>query len=167
MTDQLRPGKKAILAAAAITLLAVAAAFLVWSRSGWYLTLRDTTGELYARYPIQNGEWFSVEFIHSVNKSPLTDCYQIQDHQIYVEKTIYYGFGAGVQTEIEPGQELTYGDDESMIVTGFHKRMDHLQYIVGTVSDHWLVVNGCQQISLRDLCGKNAVVSFHCEHFWF
>ena len=94
MTDQLRPGKKAILAAAAITLLAVAAAFLVWSRSGWYLTLRDTNGELYARYPIQNGEWFSVEFIHSVNKSPLTDCYQIQDHQIYVEKTIYYGFGA-------------------------------------------------------------------------
>ena len=45
--------------------------------------------------------------------------------------------------------------------------MDHLQYIVGTVSDHWLVVNGGQQISLRDLCGKNAVVSFHCEHFWF
>ena len=167
MTDQLRPGKKAILAAAAITLLAVAAAFLVWSRSGWYLTLRDTNGELYARYPIQNGEWFSVEFIHSVNKSPLTDCYHIQDHQIYVEKTIYYGFGAGVQTEIEPGQELTYGDDESMIVTGFHKRMDHLQYIVGTVSDHWLVVNDGQQISLRDLCGKNAVVSFRCEHFWF
>lgn len=166
LAKQPRPGKKTILAAAAITLLAVAAAFLVWSRSGWYLTLRSTSGELYARYPVKNGDWFSVEFIHSVNKSPLTDFYEIEDHEIYVEKTVYYGFGAGVQTEIEPGQTLTCGDDGSMIVTGFHKRMDQLQYIVGTVSDHWLVVNDSEQISLRDLCGKNAVVRFGCEHFW-
>ena len=98
--------KKLIIAAAAIALLAVAAAFLLHSRSGWYLTLRNAqTGELYARYAMSEDQWFSVQFIHSVNKSPLTDCYQIKDKAIYVEKTVYYGFGAGVQTEIEPGQD--------------------------------------------------------------
>lgn len=159
--------KKLIIAAAAIALLAVAAAFLLHSRSGWYLTLRNAqTGELYARYAMSEDQWFSVQFIHSVNKSPLTDCYQIKDKAIYVEKTVYYGFGAGVQTEIEPGQQLTFGEDGSMIVSGFEKKMDDLLYIVGTVSDHILVVNEGEPISLRDLCGRNSLVRFTYEHFW-
>lgn len=168
MTDEPHPGKKIIFAAAAIALVAVAAAFLIWNRSGWYLTLRNAgTGELYARYSVRDGDWFSIKFIHSVNKFPLTDYYRIEDREIYVEKTVYYNFGAGVQTELEDGQDLTYGEDGSMIVSGFHTRMDQLQYIVGTVSDHWLAVNDGERISLRDLCGRNAVVRFDCEHFWF
>ena len=75
-------------------------------------------------------------------------------------KTVYYGFGAGVQTELEEGQKLEYGDDGSMIITGFDRKMDDLVYFVGTVSDHILTLEDGEEISLRDLCGRNAMVRF-------
>ena len=47
-------------------------------RSGYYLTLRNRdTGEVYARYKMGEGDRFSVTFIHSVNKYPLTDTLEI------------------------------------------------------------------------------------------
>ena len=68
-------------------------------RSGYYLTLRNRdTGEVYARYKMGEGDRFSVTFIHSVNKYPLTDTYEIENKTIYVEETTYCSFGAGVQS---------------------------------------------------------------------
>ena len=116
------------------------------------------TGEIYASYPVRLGDTFGIGFIHSVNKSPVTDWYEVRSDGIYVVKTVYYGFGAGVQTELEEGQKLTYGEDGSMIITGFDRRMDDLVYFVGTVSDHTLTLPGGDEVSLRDLCGRNAKV---------
>lgn len=162
--------RKRKVVAAAITILAVAAAFfsICILSHPYRLTVRNAEdGSLYSSYPLDEGEWFSITFIHSVNKSPVTDCYQIKNHSMYVEKTVYYGFGAGVQTEIEPGQKLEYGDDGSMIVSGFDLKMSDLTYFVGTVSDHTLVVNDGKEISLRELCGKNSRVRFQYERVWF
>ena len=80
-----------------------------------------------------------------------------------MEKTVYYSFGAGVQTELEEGQHLEYGDDGSMIVSGFHKEIPDLIYIVGTVSDHIMVINGGEEISLSQLCGAREKVRFSYE----
>lgn len=124
------------------------------------------SGEIYGTYSLAEGEWFSIGFIHSVNKSPVTDFYRIKDASVFVEKTIYYGFGAGVQTEIEEGETLEYGEDGSMIVSGFNREMPNLTYFVGTVSDHILDVNGEEQISLRDLCGRNSRVKFSYLQKW-
>ena len=144
----------------------VITAFLAY-HSGTYLVLTNTeTGETIARYPVSEGDRFSIQFIHSVNKSPLTDVYEIRGNKIYVVETIYYAFGAGVQTEIEDGQTLTYGEDGAMIVSGFEQEMPKLSYIVGTVSDHILTLHG-QEISLRDMCGKNAIVAFSCSFCLF
>ena len=139
----------------------IAAALLLSPHS--FLTLRNRdTGELYGRYPMKEGERFSVEFKHSINLSPVIDVYQIEDGNIYVEETIYYHFGAGVQTELNEGETLSYGEDGSMIVGNIHQLRNNVGYIVGTVYDHLLTVNG-REISLRDLCGKNAAVRFNYE----
>lgn len=127
------------------------------------LILRDgDTGKELMIYPVSDGDEFSVTFIHSVNKTPVTDVYQIRDGAIYVVRTIYYSFGAGVQTQIEAGQTLEYGADGSMTVSGFERPMDRLSYIVGTVSDHILKISG-ETVSLRERCGRNANVRFSCE----
>lgn len=149
---------------AAIMGVIIAAVVSFALRSGDYLVLRNgDTQEEYARFRISEGDEFSVMFIHSVNQYPLTDVYQIKDHKIYVVRTIYNNFGAGVQTEIEEGQTLTYRENGEMIVSGFNMEMPYLSYIVGTVSDHTLTING-KEISLRELCGKNSKVEFSCEH---
>ena len=128
-------------------------------RSGYYLTLRNRdTGEVYARYKMGEGDRFSVT-------------YEIENKTIYVEETTYCSFGAGVQTELNPGETLdkVYVDRPdykgwAMVIRNIHQDRTNVGYIVGTVSDHVLNVNG-EDVSLRDLCGKNAPVRFNYE-FW-
>lgn len=146
-------------AAAIITVLA-AAAVLFSNGFGYCLMLSNSeNGKIYACFPLNEGGGFSVGFVHSVNKSPVIDYYEIRDKKIFVVKTKYYDFGAGVQTGLEDGQTLSYGDDGSMIISGFNKEMDDLVYCVGKVSDHTLTING-KEISLRGLCGRGALVRF-------
>ena len=159
---------------AAAIIFVIAAALVLSSRAGSYLTLRNRdTGALYARYRRGEGGRCSVTFIHSVNKYPLTDTYEIEGKHIYVEETVYGAFGAGVQKELNPGETLdkVYIDRPdykgwAMVVRNIHQNRDNVGYIVGTVSDHTLTVNG-QEISLRGLCGKNAAVRFNYEFFWW
>ena len=136
-------------------------------RAGLFTLDNVKTGKQIAVYDLKVGDTFSIGFIHSVNKSPVTDYYELREDGIYVVKTVYYGFGAGVQTELGEGETLTYGEDGSMIITGFNRKMEDLIYFVGTVSDHTMVINEGredeQQLSLRDLCGRNAMVRFTWE----
>ena len=157
---------KLIAVAALAVSVTVAAAVFFYCRAGWFTLRNADTGELYQRYLVHDGDEFSIGFIHSVNKSPLTDYYEFRGHEIYVVKTVYYGFGAGVQTELEEGQHLEYGDDGSMIITGFDRKIPDLIYIVGTISDHTMVLNNGEAISLRDLCGRGSMVRFSYEPFF-
>ena len=145
-------------------MVVVIAAILTFAqRSGDDLVLRNgDTNEEIARFRVSEGDEFSVTFIHSVNQYPLTDVYQIRDHKIYVVRTIYNNFGAGVQTEIEEGQTLEINDNGEMVVSGFNLEMPWLSYIVGTVSDHTLTIHE-KEISLRELCGRNTKVAFSVE----
>ncbi len=149
-------------AAALIVAAAVILIFLI--RPSYTLVLRNaSTGEEYGKYPMKMGERFSVEFIHSVNKSAVRDYYEIRENgEIYVVETHYYGFGAGVQTELNPGEELEYGEDGSMMIKNIDKPVPNLVYVVGTVSDHVLRIND-EEISLRELCGRNSKVLFTVE----
>ena len=148
---------------AAIMVVVIAAILTFAQRSGDDLVLRNgDTNEEIARFRVSEGDEFSVTFIHSVNQYPLTDVYQIRDHKIYVVRTIYNNFGAGVQTEIEDGQTLEINDNGEMVVSGFDLEMPWLSYIVGTVSDHTLTIHE-KEISLRELCGRNTKVAFSVE----
>lgn len=130
------------------------------------LVLYNTeSNEVYKTFPAQDGSEFAVEFIHSVNKSPVKDVFVIRDGRIFADRTVYSAFGAGVQTELEDGQTLEYDNDGNMVVSGFDTEFERVKYIVGTVSDHVLYIGG-EEISLRELCGKNAHVAFEIREVW-
>ena len=122
------------------------------------LTIVNTdSGKVYDRKLIElNGE-FSIEFIHSVNQSPVCETFRIEGNEIKPASVRFYSFGAGMQTELEEGLRMNR-DDDAFIITGFNSSFTELNYIVGTVSDHILYVNG-ERISLRDLCGRNAHIT--------
>lgn len=117
------------------------------------------TGETIRLFDVEEGTEFSVEFIHSVNKSPVKDVFVVREGKIYADRTVYSAFGAGVQTEVEEGQTLEFDENGNMIVSGFDIEFPQVKYIVGTVSDHVLEIQG-ESISLTELCGKNAKVLF-------
>ncbi len=152
--------RKRLIAAAVLMTVIITAAFLITQLSADYLVLYNSdTGARYITEKAEDGLMFSVEFVHSVNQTPVKDAYIIRDGQIKAHSTTYRSFGAGVQTALGEGQTMTYDEDGNMIITGFDIAYDPLRYIVGTVSDHILEIGG-EEISLRDMCGRNAKVVF-------
>ena len=109
------------------------------------------------------GKCIQIRLLLQGDRDGLTAAGRIREDGIYGVRTVYYGFGAGVPTGLEEGQILTYGEDGSMIISGFDVKMDDLIYRVGTVSDHILAIKDGSGISLRDLCGRNARVGFYYE----
>lgn len=126
------------------------------------LILDDRSGEQIASFPLQESEFFSISFVHSVNQSIVEEKYQRRKDEIFLVSCRYFGLGAGVLTEITDSQTLSYLEDGSMVVSNIDARMNYLSYIVGTISDHVLHIGG-RDISLRDLCGKNRVIQFICQ----
>lgn len=146
--------------AAAILVVAAVIAFMVLSQRepGLVLSEQDT-GKVFARIPLKDGDSFSVTFRHSVNKSDVTEIYQRRGKEIWLTGCVYYGFGAGVAEVLEPGWTLENGENGEMIIGNIEQKMYDLTYIVGTVYDHILGING-EKIILNELCGKNAKVCF-------
>ena len=152
--------KKRLIAAAVLMIIITAAAVLISSLHSEYLVLYNSdTGLRYITENAEDGLMFSVEFVHSVNQTPVKDTFVIDNGQIKAYSTTYRSFGAGVQTALQEGQKMTYDENGNMVITGFDIAFDPLRYIVGTVSDHILCIDG-KEISLRDMCGRNAKVVF-------
>ena len=122
------------------------------------LEIRDTvSGRVYGKWPLEENGEFAIEFIHSVHQSPVRESFIIEDGMIRPMAVRFVSFGAGMPSELEEGQTLSW-DENAVLVKGFSASYKELQYIVGTVSDHVLDING-KTVSLRDLCGRNAHVS--------
>jgi len=115
------------------------------------------TGKVYQRCPVDKDGEFAIEFIHSVNQSPVRETFKITGKKIRPVSVRFYSFGAGMQADLEEGQVMSR-DGDAVVITGFNRAYTELNYIVGTVSDHLLLVNG-ETVSLSGLCGKNAHIT--------
>ena len=125
------------------------------------LILYNMQGKEIKRFPIKNDGHFYVKFLHSVNMSPVIDYYNFNDkNEIFVYKTIYYDFGAGVETELENNETITYGDGGSMIISNIDKKISPLTYYLSSIYDHKLSIDDNEEISLWDVCGQNIIVEF-------
>lgn len=123
-----------------------------------------SSGKEIAHFPIKSNGHFYVKFNHSVNMSPVIDYYRFNDkNEIYVYKTIYYNFGAGVETELENNESMSYGEDGSMIIDNINKKIDPLTYYLSNIYDHKLSIDDNEELSLWELCGKNIMIHFNIE----
>ena len=124
------------------------------------LEIRDSdTNKVYGRWPLEETGEFAIEFIHSVNQSPVRESFGIEGGMIRPRAVRFSSFGAGMQSDLEEGMSFVQ-DEDIMILSGFKASFRELNYIVGTVSDHLLFING-ETISLRELCGRNAHITIH------
>ena len=120
----------------------------------------NESGQKIASFPINQDSHFYIKFTHSVNLSPVIDYYKFKKHnEIYVYKTIYYNYGAGVETELENDETISFGDDGSMIIDNINKKIEPLVYYLSNIYDHKLCIDGQDEISLWELCGKNILIN--------
>lgn len=149
----------------AIVIIAMAVLFLcIFKKPMKRIVLYSEAKYVINSFDIKSNGAFSVGFVHSVNKSPVVDYYRIDDkNNIYLFRTVYYNYGAGVPTDLEPGQKLTYGENGSMIIDGIDKKIDNLSYYLSEESDHILTVIGDKAYSLWQTCGQNVTVTIKIE----
>ena len=125
---------------------------------GGVLEIRNTaSGRLYGRWQLEEYGEFAIEFVHSVNQSPVRENFRVKDGRLLLESVRFYSFGAGMQSNLEEGQVLSR-DGDAMIISGFGISWKELHMIVGTVSDHLLFINS-DVISLSELAGRNAQIT--------
>ena len=116
------------------------------------------TDEVYFQQPLEADGVFSVSYIHSVNKSNVEEYYRLENDEICLFRARYRAFGAGVATELEEGQTLSY-EDGYMIIENIHYQIPDLVYRVGTVSDP-LIHIGTQSWHMKDLAPPLTSVRF-------
>ena len=115
--------------------------------------------KLYGSFELSKNDTFSVSFIHSVNKTKVYDYYKFDDKKnIYVYKTTYSSFGAGMPTELDKGESMIYNDDGTMTIELPDKKIDTLTYYLSDIYDHILTINDTKEISLWSLCGKKKLI---------
>ena len=125
--------------------------FVICSKPG-YLEIRYTdTGKVLVKLPLNEYDEFVIEFIHSVNKSPVRETYRIEGGRIRLQNVRLYSFGAGF-SDLNEMQKLSR-DGDAMVISGFNVSYKELNLITGTASDHVLLVNN-EIINLRELSGK-------------
>jgi hypothetical protein len=140
---------------AALVLCAVGIFLFMAAERPRRLEIRDAaSGRVYGRWPLEDGGEFAVEFVHSVNQTPVRETFKAGGREILLTAVRFSSFGAGMQSDLEEGQIMSR-DGDALVITGYDRSFRGLNYIVGTVSDHLLFING-EIISLRDLCGRNA-----------
>ena len=120
------------------------------------LQILDTaSGKVLGKWQLDESGVFSIEFIHSVNQTPVRETFRMEDGNLLLCNVRFYSFGAGMQRDINEGLDLKI-DGEAMIISGFSDSFRELNLTVGTVSDHILFINE-EVISLRELSKKNAI----------
>jgi len=149
---------------AAVALFSVSCNSFRAGQKGVFLEIRDAdSGKVYGRWPLEENDEFSIEFIHSVNQSPVREFYGAENGMIRLRAVRFYSFGAGMKSDLEGGLSFSR-DGDAMIISGYTTTFkdNELNYIVGTVSDHLLFING-ETISLRQLCGRNAHINIRIK----
>ena len=122
------------------------------------LEIRDqVSGKVYGKWLLDEGGEFAIEFIHSVNQSPVRETFFVEEKKIRLKSVRFYSFGAGMKSDLEEGETMIREGD-AMVITGFKTSFNDLNYIIGTVSDHILYINN-ETISLRKICGRNAHIN--------
>jgi len=148
---------KRAIAAAAFVLIAAVALFAL--RVSPYLVVEDAfTGQVLFTYPINNGEFFSIKYIHSVNQSLVTEIFEVGNRDIFLHALEFEDFGAGMATELEPGQHLTRLPCGAMRIDGFCGRgISH--YMVARATCQVLYIGG-RQVPFDSFAEPGTIVAF-------
>lgn len=143
-----------VIAGTVSTLMGVANHFRESHKTG-ILEIRDTfSGNLYGRWPLKNNDEFAIEFIHSVNQSPVRETFQIDDGKFRLQSVRLYSFSAGMQSDMDENQTMVW-DGDAMVISGFNASFKELNLIAGAVSNHVLFINN-KTVNLQKLLGQCA-----------
>ena len=121
------------------------------------LTNNDNGKELLV-VPVSKDENFCIKYTHSVALSIVEDWFSINTDGIFLEKTIYADFGAGLPHDVDSGQIMTFKDGK-IFINGLHRKVSPFAVRVGRIANHILLINN-KEIPLSSLIDKGKAITF-------
>lgn len=105
------------------------------------LLLKDGTGRIILERPVQNGTRFCIRYTHSVALSPVEDHFVIRNSAMFLDRTVYHDFGAGLPHQPEDGQKMTSCNGR-IVISGYERKLDSFDLRVGRIAGHTLIFSG-------------------------
>ena len=98
------------------------------------------TNEYLSEWKVKDGKTFTIEYIHSVEKSPVTEKYRVKKDKIILLETTFKSFGAGLPATTIYKFELI---EDGFRIYDINKEHETVIYRTGDViADHELQING-------------------------
>lgn len=104
-----------------------------------FLCLKNSTGQVLFSIPVKNGQYFIIQYIHSVALSPVEDYFKICNDKILLDKTVYKDFGAGLPHMPVGDQKMTVNNGQ-MEITGYNMEFGSFDVRVGRVAKHKFIL---------------------------
>lgn len=104
-----------------------------------WLEVGNITGKTVFELPLQDRQCFAIRFLHSVARTPVYEWFCNQDGTLFLEKTNYQDFGAGLPYEAEPGQKMQVLDGQ-IEISGIHRQMQKFEIRVGRIANHTIII---------------------------
>lgn len=124
-----------------------------------FLIIDYKTDEILYSTSVKPGDKFSITYIHSVNKSPVEDQFELaDDFTLFLRKSIFKSFGAGVPSNLNDGDKFEYFNDR-IEVSYNNSRINKFILFVGVIADHHFLMNG-KDIKLNELSPPQRSVHF-------
>ena len=106
------------------------------------LHISDGQGRVLQRIPLCSRGCFGIRYTHSVALSPVEDWFYAKGGTIFLDKTSYQDFGAGLPHSPEAGQRMQVGGG-MVSISGYDRALPELVLRVGRVARHMLVLPHC------------------------
>ena len=104
------------------------------------LVLESKDGKCIKSYSLNKGEYFEINFNHSVNKGYITERYQLDknDDSIYLKYGWFENYGAGMMDTIDDTMEMI--EDENRLRIEFpERRLRNVKFSSAGIANHILV----------------------------
>lgn len=125
------------------------------------LTVGNKGNNIVYQQLIRNGDRFTIRCIHSVEKTPVDETYEIIDGEITLVETVYSDFGAGLPYCSFKNQSFIR-EPGKFRITGYNLKIPRLDIRVGRFADHSFHFNK-NTIKLVDWAEPGQPVSLFIE----
>lgn len=121
-----------------LLLLKLTSLSLAQTQAQTKLLIQNQEGQNVLTRSLAEDQCFGLRFIHSVAKSPVEEWFCVRNGQLFLEKTVYCDFGAGLPFQPEPGQKMSFSHGK-IILEGLKQKLPNFDVRVGRIAKHTLL----------------------------
>ena len=123
------------------------------------LVITDEDGSERLTVPVDDGSEVTVEYTHSVERTPVSDVYIVSDGALVSDRMYFSSYGAGL-----PSQAAVTRDGDRYVYEPPEKQFDPLVVSTGNIAGHELIVDE-ERYDLVE-AAESGTVSIRVENRW-